>query len=52
MTGKTAPTELPPRAINVEVPGDLHRQMRVAAAEAGLTVKDWVLDAFRRALES
>jgi predicted HicB family RNase H-like nuclease len=37
--------------INVEVPADLHRRAKAAAALADVSLKDFVIEAVRRAVE-
>jgi predicted HicB family RNase H-like nuclease len=37
--------------INVEVPADLHREAKSAAALTGKSLKDFVIEALRRAVE-
>ena len=44
------PAELSDRPINVNAPGELHRQLRMLAAEQGKTIKDVVLAAIREYL--
>jgi predicted HicB family RNase H-like nuclease len=35
-------------ALNVDVPDDLHRRIKIRAAAAGMTLKSWVLSALDR----
>lgn len=37
--------------MNYEIPDDLHRRCKVEAAKQGRTLKDYVLEALRQAVE-
>lgn len=37
--------------IHYEIPDDLHRRAKSAAALAGVTLKDWLVDAIEKAVE-
>lgn len=38
--------------IHYEIPDDLHRRAKSAAALAGMTLKDWLLEAIEKAVET
>jgi hypothetical protein len=44
---KTTNTEEPTVAINVPLPVELHRQIRIAAIERGCSLKEAVIEAIR-----
>ena len=39
------------RMVHIRLPEDLHKRLRVRAAEADMTIQDWVTEAVRAKLE-
>jgi len=39
------------RMIHVRLPEELHKELRIRAAEADMTIQDWVVDAIRTGLK-
>ena len=42
--------EVNPRMIHVRLPEDVHKKVRIRAAEMDTTIQDWVLEAIQREL--
>jgi len=39
------------RMVHIRLPEDLHRRLRIRAAEADMTIQDWVTEAIRARLD-
>ncbi len=44
------PREAKTRMVHVRLPGDVHKKLRIHAAESDKTIQDWVLEAIEREL--
>ncbi len=44
------PREVKTRMVPVRLPGDVHKKLRIRAAETDVTIQDWVLEAIEREL--
>lgn len=42
--------EAKPRMIHVRLPEDVHKRVRIRAAETDMTIQDWVLELIQREL--
>jgi predicted HicB family RNase H-like nuclease len=38
------------RMVHIRLPADLHKKLRICAAEADITIQDWVTDAIKAKL--
>jgi len=45
------PRQAKERMIHVRLPEDMHKKVRIHAAETDQTIQDWVFEAIRRELE-
>lgn len=43
-------SEAKPRMIHVRLPEDMHKKVRIRAAEMDMTIQDWVLKVIQREL--
>jgi len=44
------PREVKTRMIHVRLPEDVHKKLRIRAAETDMTIQDWALDVIQREL--
>ncbi|MBT9148158.1 MAG: hypothetical protein DDT32_01928 [Syntrophomonadaceae bacterium] len=44
------PREVKTRMVPVRLPGDVHKKLRIRAAETDVTIQDWVLKVIQREL--
>jgi len=44
------PREVKTRMVHVRLPEDVHKKLRIRAAESDKTIQDWVLEAIEREL--
>jgi len=51
MDKKEQKTKPAVRMIHIRLPEDIHKKVRVRAAEADITIQDWVLEAIREYLK-
>jgi NRPS condensation-like uncharacterized protein len=51
MDNKQAKTKPEIRMIHIRLPEDVHKKVRVRAAESDITIQDWVLEAIREHLK-
>jgi len=51
MDKKRAKTKPAIRMIHIRLPEDVHKKVRVRAAEADITIQDWVLEAIHEYLK-
>ena len=45
------PREVKTRMIHVRLPEDVHKKLRIRAAEMDVTIQEWVFEAIQRELE-
>ena len=51
MDKKQAKTKPAIRMIHIRLPEDIHKKVRVRAAESDITIQDWVLEAIQEHLK-
>ncbi len=44
-------TKIKTRMVHIRLPEDLHKKLRIRAAEADITIQDWVTSAIRARLD-
>ncbi len=52
MNNKQAKSKPEVRMIHIRLPEDIHKKVRVRAAELDTTIQDWVLEAIREYLKA
>lgn len=51
MNTKSEQAKIKTRMVHVRLPEDLHKKLRIRAAEADVTIQDWVTNAIRARLD-